>query len=142
MKKKIIAIFFIFTAMQLFVSANDINSTLNDYLRTVENHSGDVMVYYKKLYNCEPYEVDMGAAMGINMVNSIIGIENNKCHVKTDYLDCFYPLEESKKLAIVGYKNVKDNLDSMKNGASQEHNQKQMDFMNYVLGVNRLYCKK
>lgn len=95
-----------------------------------------LLPYYQKIYNCTKYSVTVGG-----WTFQIVGMENNKCHVKKisnevpeNPIHCYYPVDVAKKYSKVAEKHTKNMINELVISSDYE------DSTQYINEMDSKYC--
>ena len=100
----------------------------DDVINNITNMARNALPIYNKLESCSPINSDYF---------QIYGFENNKCHFKYVYYDCYAPIEITRKVAQNSRKGA---LDIINNGNFSTSANTPESKYNEAFFNNKAYC--
>ena len=135
MVKKIYLLLFLCLMMAVpsFVYAYSDNG-YEEELNSFKQHFKGMIPYYQKIYDCFPYSVNM------EVNYSIIGKENNKCHVKIGSANCYLPMNIAKQYSTTGVNFARKKLDEIITKKEYHFSTDEKEWQ-YFNSIQNQYCK-
>lgn len=131
---RVMCLAFVIALPQIFTAVVADEDSVEKLLDDIRASYVRMLPFYRKLYDCTQYSTSVN-----NVPHSILGKENQKCHVKMGSYNCYFPLSIMRQYSLTLEKDARSKIDQIDSQDSFSYSTDEKATQN-IQNYNDQYC--